>query len=103
MATDGHEIAIPLITDPAAAGVSARSKAASYFALTKPRIIELLLITTVPSMVLAAGRWPGVVAGPRHTDRGIPFRRRGQRSQQLRRPGHRPDHEEDPFEAACPA
>ena len=60
MATDGHEMAIPLITDPAAAGVSARSKAASYFALTKPRIIELLLITTVPSMVLAAGRWPGV-------------------------------------------
>ena len=60
MATDGHEMAIPLITDPAAAGVSARSKVASYFALTKPRIIELLLITTVPSMVLAAGRWPGV-------------------------------------------
>jgi len=60
MATDGHEIAIPLITDPAAANASARSKVASYFALTKPRIIELLLITTVPSMVLAAGRWPGL-------------------------------------------
>ncbi len=60
MATDGHEIAIPLITDPSSAGVSTRSKAASYFALTKPRIIELLLITTVPSMVLAAGRWPGL-------------------------------------------
>ena len=60
MATDGHELAIPLITDPAGAGVSARSKVASYFALTKPRIIELLLITTVPSMVLAAGRWPGL-------------------------------------------
>jgi protoheme IX farnesyltransferase len=30
----------------------------AYIALTKPRIIELLLITTVPSMVLAAGRWP---------------------------------------------
>ncbi|HEU5112101.1 MAG TPA: heme o synthase [Acidimicrobiia bacterium] len=60
MATDGHEMAIPLITDPASAGVSGRSKAASYFALTKPRIIELLLITTVPSMVLAAGRWPGL-------------------------------------------
>ncbi len=60
MATDGHELAIPLITDPASAGVSARSKAASYFALTKPRIIELLLITTVPSMVLASGRWPGL-------------------------------------------
>jgi len=60
MATDGHEMAIPMITDPATAGASARSKAASYFALTKPRIIELLLITTVPSMVLAAGRWPGM-------------------------------------------
>lgn len=32
---------------------------AAYFALTKPRIIELLLITTIPSMVLAARGWPG--------------------------------------------
>ena len=38
--------------------VDVRSKVAAYFALTKPRIIELLLITTVPSMVLAAGGWP---------------------------------------------
>ena len=37
----------------------ARGKIAAYVALTKPRIIELLLITTVPSMVLAAGGWPG--------------------------------------------
>ena len=29
-----------------------------YIGLTKPRIIELLLITTVPTMVLAAGEWP---------------------------------------------
>jgi protoheme IX farnesyltransferase len=36
-----------------------RSVVAAYFALTKPRIIELLLITTVPSMVLAAQGWPG--------------------------------------------
>lgn len=28
-------------------------------ALAKPRIIELLLITTIPAMVLAAGGWPG--------------------------------------------
>jgi protoheme IX farnesyltransferase len=28
-------------------------------ALTKPRIIELLLVTTVPTMVLAARGWPG--------------------------------------------
>ena len=36
-----------------------RSRVAAYVALTKPRIIELLLITTIPSMVLAAGGWPG--------------------------------------------
>jgi protoheme IX farnesyltransferase len=50
----------PLITDPTRARpASARSRLASYFALTKPRIIELLLITAVPAMVLAAGGWPG--------------------------------------------
>lgn len=32
--------------------------AKAYVALTKPRIIELLLVTTVPAMVLAAGGWP---------------------------------------------
>ncbi|MYH41475.1 MAG: protoheme IX farnesyltransferase [Chloroflexi bacterium] len=30
----------------------------AYIALTKPRIIWLLLITTVPAMVVAAGGWP---------------------------------------------
>jgi protoheme IX farnesyltransferase len=30
----------------------------AYVALTKPRIIELLLVTTVPAMVLAADGWP---------------------------------------------
>lgn len=30
----------------------------AYVELTKPRIIELLLITTVPAMVVAAGAWP---------------------------------------------
>ena len=34
------------------------SKLGGYIALTKPRIIELLLITTVPTMVLAQGGWP---------------------------------------------
>jgi len=33
----------------------------AYFALTKPRIIELLLVTTVPAMVLAAGGWPSTL------------------------------------------
>jgi len=37
----------------------ARSRLAAYIALTKPRIIELLLITTIPAMVLADGGWPG--------------------------------------------
>ena len=32
----------------------------AYIALTKPRIIELLLVTTVPTMVLAAGGVPSV-------------------------------------------
>ncbi len=36
----------------------ATSAIGSYVALTKPRIIELLLITTVPTMVLAERGWP---------------------------------------------
>jgi protoheme IX farnesyltransferase len=42
-----------------AASVALRSRVAAYIALTKPRIIELLLVTTVPTMVLAAHGWPG--------------------------------------------
>jgi heme o synthase len=30
----------------------------AYVALTKPQIVELLLVTTVPAMILAAGGWP---------------------------------------------
>jgi len=32
----------------------------AYFLLTKPRVVELLLVTTVPAMVLAAGELPGL-------------------------------------------
>ena len=35
-----------------------KSIVGAYVALTKPRIIELLLITTVPTMVLAEQGWP---------------------------------------------
>src|ERR671917_1441638 len=35
-----------------------RARVGSYVALTKPRIIELLLVTTVPAMMLAARGWP---------------------------------------------
>ncbi|GLY02019.1 MULTISPECIES: heme o synthase [Actinoplanes] len=30
----------------------------AYVSLTKPQIVELLLVTTVPTMMLAAGGWP---------------------------------------------
>jgi protoheme IX farnesyltransferase len=40
--------------------LSSRSKAAAYLALTKPRIIELLLVTTVPTMVVAERGLPSL-------------------------------------------
>jgi heme o synthase len=36
-----------------------RARLPALIALTKPRIIELLLVTTVPPMMLAARGWPG--------------------------------------------
>jgi len=50
---------IPTTTDsPSVPPLERRSTVANYVALTKPRIIELLLVTTVPTMVLAQGAWP---------------------------------------------
>ncbi|MGH9179013.1 MAG: heme o synthase [Acidimicrobiales bacterium] len=40
------------------ASVRPRSRLSAYVALTKPRIIELLLVTTVPTMVVAAKGFP---------------------------------------------
>jgi heme o synthase len=34
--------------------------ALAYFHLTKPRVIELLLVTTLPSMILADGKMPSI-------------------------------------------
>jgi len=45
---------------PSVQDVRRRSRPAAFLALTKPRIIELLLITTVPTMLLAAGGLPPV-------------------------------------------
>ncbi len=42
----------------ATAGAVRRSRPAAFVALTKPRIIELLLVTTVPTMIVAAGGLP---------------------------------------------
>jgi heme o synthase len=46
--------------EPAAAGRTSGGAIASYVQLTKPRIVLLLLITTVPAMVLAAGTVPSL-------------------------------------------
>jgi protoheme IX farnesyltransferase len=43
---------------PPVGRASGWGKIGAYVALTKPRIIELLLVTTVPTMILAAGGFP---------------------------------------------
>ena len=37
-----------------------RRKALAYVALTKPRVVELLLVTTLPTMIFAQGGFPGI-------------------------------------------
>lgn len=53
---------MPLVSKPtpsrAAASRGRWARVGAYLALTKPRIIELLLVTTVPAMVVAAGGVP---------------------------------------------
>ncbi len=44
----------------AAPARSLRAIASDYLALTKPRIVGLLLITTIPAMILAHEGWPSV-------------------------------------------
>ncbi len=57
-------VRFPAALPPSAILVPPRRTAAravrAYVALTKPRIIELLLVTTVPTMILAAGGFPPV-------------------------------------------
>ena len=50
----------PLDSDSAVTPAPTRSTFQIYLALTKPRIIELLLVTTVPTMFLAADGFPPV-------------------------------------------
>jgi protoheme IX farnesyltransferase len=38
-----------------------KERTVAYFQLTKPRIIVLLLITTIPAMILAKDGWPSVM------------------------------------------
>ena len=57
-APDGASAAV---VEPAPAQRTWKSVVLAYIALTKPRIIELLLITTVPAMVLAAKGFPPIM------------------------------------------
>ena len=52
-AGDGAEADARAVAETATVRSSAGEKALAYLALTKPRIIELLLVTTVPTMVVA--------------------------------------------------
>ena len=47
------------VANGAATSASRMDVIRRYILVTKPRIIELLLITTVPAMVVAAAGWPG--------------------------------------------
>jgi protoheme IX farnesyltransferase len=51
-------LADPPALERASAGTRLRGRISAYVALTKPRVIELLLVTTVPTMVLAARGLP---------------------------------------------
>jgi protoheme IX farnesyltransferase len=53
-----------VLTAPRLSSVSLRSRVGDYVALTKPRIIELLLVTTVPTMIVAEQGLPplGLIA-----------------------------------------
>src|ERR1019366_4851950 len=44
---------VATLAPPSVSARSTRSAIAAYIALTKPRIIELLLVTTLPTMVVA--------------------------------------------------
>jgi len=50
--------ALPVSVPAAALPIPTRGRVAAYVALTKPRIIELLLVTTVPAMVVAERGMP---------------------------------------------
>ena len=65
-------------------------------ALTKPRIIELLLVTTVPTMVVAERGLPSLWLMVATVLGGTLRRRRRQRHQHVRRPRHRPPDEAHP-------
>src|SRR5262245_36748245 len=57
---DRPQAADPLALAPPSAVGLARARVRAYVALTKPRIVELLLITTVPAVVVASSGLPSL-------------------------------------------
>ena len=66
-----------------------------YVALTKPRIISLLLWTTVATMFVARPERPGALDGALDLPRRLSGRRRRRCDQPLHRPRHRRPHGPD--------
>lgn len=58
MTIEGTTVRVDDIALRAARAQRWSAAARAYLALTKPRIIELLLVTTLPAMILAARGWP---------------------------------------------
>jgi protoheme IX farnesyltransferase len=54
------ELVVPAVASRPGPSPTLAQRAAGFVALTKPRIIELLLVTTLPTMVVAARGWPGL-------------------------------------------
>jgi protoheme IX farnesyltransferase len=48
------------VTRTVSGDVTVARRLGGFVALTKPRIIELLLVTTLPTMIVAAHGWPGL-------------------------------------------
>ena len=67
----------------------------AYLALTKPRVIELLLVTAIPAMLLADRGTREPAADPQHADRRDAGRRWRQHAELRGRRRHRQDDEAD--------
>ena len=50
----------PLTSSRAPGGIGIARKAKAYLALTKPRVIELLLVSTLPTMIYAERGFPSI-------------------------------------------
>ncbi|GAA2042406.1 heme o synthase [Yaniella flava] len=48
-------------SEPTRHKIGFRRKAKAYVSLTKPRVMELLLVTTLPTMILAERGWPDLL------------------------------------------